>query len=99
MDVVFLHLGQRFIWDSEKAATNLAKHGLAFEDACQVFFDPFLKLEDATTDDEQREAVIGLTEDWILLFVVHIALEDDAIRVISARIATARERRSYEDGN
>jgi uncharacterized DUF497 family protein len=99
MDAIFLHLGQRFIWDSEKASTNLTKHGISFEDACQVFFDPFLKLEDASIPNEQRDAVIGLTEDWILLFVVHIALEDDAIRIISARPATAQERRSYEDGN
>ena len=99
MDVIFLHLGQRFIWDSEKEVTNRAKHGIAFEDACQVFFDPFLKLEDASIPNEQRDAVIGLTEDWTLLFVVQISLEDDAIRIISARSATAQERRTYEDGN
>jgi uncharacterized protein len=99
MDVVFLHLSQRFVWDSEKAASNITKHGIAFEDACQVFFDPFLKLEDASITDEQRDAVIGLTEDWSLLFVIHISLEDDAIRIISARPATAQERRSYEDAN
>jgi uncharacterized DUF497 family protein len=61
MDVAFLHLGQRFVWDSEKASTNLAKHGISFEDACQVFFDPFFKMEDASIPNEQREAVIGLT--------------------------------------
>jgi hypothetical protein len=99
MDVAFLHLGQRFVWDSEKASTNLAKHGISFEDACQVFFDPFFKMEDASIPNEQREAVIGLTEDWTLLFVVHISLEDDAIRIISARPATQQERRTYEDRN
>jgi uncharacterized DUF497 family protein len=99
MDVAFLHLGQRFVWGSEKAATNITKHGIAFEDACQVFFDPFFKLEDASTPEEQRNAVIGLTEDWTVLFVVHLSLEDDAIRIISARPATAQERSSYEDAN
>jgi uncharacterized DUF497 family protein len=43
--------------------------------------------------------VIGLTEDWTVLFVVHLSLEDDAIRIISARPATAQERSSYEDAN
>jgi uncharacterized DUF497 family protein len=99
MDVVFLHLGQRFVWDAEKASKNVAKHEVSFEKACQVFLDPFLHLEDASTTSESRDAVIGLTEELTLLFVVHISLEADAIRIISARTATAQERRSYEDPN
>jgi uncharacterized DUF497 family protein len=65
--------------------------------ACQVFFDPFIRIEDATVDEEVRDAAIGLTEDWTLLFVVHLMREGDTIRIISARPATAWERRSYED--
>ena len=98
MDVIFLLLGQRFVWDAEKASTNLAKHGVSFENACHVFFDPFLQVQDASTTGEQRDAVIGMTEDWALLFVVHVLRGDDAIRIVSARPATARERRAYEDG-
>jgi uncharacterized DUF497 family protein len=97
MDIAFLYQGQRFLWDVDKASTNLAKHGVSFEEACQVFFDPLLHVEDATIGDEQRDAVIGLTENWALLFVVHMLREDDAIRIISARPATAQERRTYED--
>lgn len=97
MDIAFLYQGQRFLWDVDKASINLAKHGISFEEACQVFFDPLLHVEDATIDDEQRNAVIGLTENWALLFVVHMLRGDDAIRIISARTATAQERRTYED--
>jgi hypothetical protein len=97
MDIHFSYHGQRFIWDSEKASGNASKHGVSFELACQVFFDPLIRIEDASTGEEQRDAAIGLTEDWTLLFVVHLLREDDIIRIISARLATAQERRAYED--
>ena len=97
MDIAFLYQGQRFLWDVDKASSNIEKHGISFEEACQVFFDPLLHVEDATIDDEQRDAVIGLTENWALLFVVHMLRGDDAIRIISARQATAQERRTYEN--
>lgn len=97
MDYQYLHLGQRFIWDEAKASANLSKHGIRFEEACEVFFDPFVRVEDASVPDEARDAAIGLTEDWKLVLVVHICQEGDAIRVISARAATTEERRSYEE--
>jgi uncharacterized protein len=97
MDLYFLYHGQRFVWDSEKAYGNAAKHGVRFETACQVFFDPFIRIEDATVDEEKRDAAIGLAEDWALLFVVHLLREGDTIRIISARPATVHERRAYED--
>ncbi|HEX3572489.1 MAG TPA: BrnT family toxin [Acidobacteriaceae bacterium] len=96
MDVLFLFQGQQFVWDSDKASFNLSKHGVSFETACQVFFDPFVRLVDATDGDEPREAAVGLTEDWTLLFVVHVVREQNAIRIVSARPATRQERRSYE---
>jgi uncharacterized protein len=68
-----------------------------FETACQVFFDPFIRIEDATVDEESRDAAIGLTEDWDLLFVVHLLREGETIRIVSARLATAQEQRAYED--
>ena len=43
MDIAFLYQGQRFVWDIDKASTNLVKHGISFEEACQVFFDPLLR--------------------------------------------------------
>jgi uncharacterized protein len=98
MDIGFLYQGQRFVWNAQKAAGNLAKHGISFERACEVFFDPFVRLEDASpSEEERREAVIGLTEDWELLFVVHLIRKDDTIRILSARPATAHERSRYED--
>lgn len=98
MDVYFLFQGQRFVWNSEKASENTGKHGVNFETACQVFFDPFVCIKDASAGGEERDAAIGLTEDWTMLFVVHIVREGETIRIISARPATAQERRSYEDG-
>jgi len=97
MDVYFVHRGQRFCWNSDKAAANFKKHGIRFEQACEVFFDPFVNLLDATSDDEAREAVLGLTEDWTLLFVVHVVRERGVIRIVSARRATRAQRRLYED--
>jgi uncharacterized protein len=85
------------VWDAEKASGNAGKHGVSLEVACEVFFDPFIRVEDASADGEQREAAIGLTENWTLLFVVHMLREGDTIRIISARPATAQERRTYED--
>lgn len=81
----------------EKAQLNLAKHGIRFEQACEVFLDPLVKFLDATADDEARDAVLGLTEDWTFLFVVHVVREPGAIRIISARQATRVERSAYED--
>lgn len=99
MDVFYLHQGQQFVWDAEKSAVNLAKHGIRFETACEIFLDPFVRDTDASVDEEPRTAAIGVTEDWKLLFVVHLIREDDFIRIISARPVTARERRFYEDSN
>jgi uncharacterized DUF497 family protein len=99
MDVRFLYCGQHFVWNSEKASANIVKHGVSFEIACQVFFDPLVCLQDASDEGEERDAAIGLTEDWTLLFVVHLLREDDVIRIVSARPATAQERRTYEDND
>jgi uncharacterized DUF497 family protein len=96
MDISYERNGQTFAWNAEKAAANLRKHGVSFEKACEVFFDPFLRLLDASDNQERREAVLGLTEDWSLLFVVYVAQEEDTLRIISARPATPSEKRTYE---
>ena len=98
MDTQFVYAGQRFRWNTEKALANLKKHGIRFEQACEVFSDPFFRLLDATAEVEARDAVLGLAEDWTLLFVVHVARERGrTIRIISARRSTRAERRIYED--
>ena len=99
LDVHFVYRGQRFAWNSGKAAANLKKHGIDFELACEVFFDPFVNILDATPEEEAREAALGFTEDWTLLFVVHVVREKDVIRIISARRATRAQRRLYEDND
>jgi uncharacterized DUF497 family protein len=98
MDVHFVYAGLRFCWDVGKAAANLKKHRIRFEQACEVFADRFFRLVDATAGDEARDAVIGMTEDLTLLFVVHVVRDrGGVIRIISARKATRAERRLYED--
>ncbi|MBV8201794.1 MAG: BrnT family toxin [Acidobacteria bacterium] len=96
MDVRYELNGQAFEWDAAKAAQNLRKHSVSFERACEVFFDPFLQLVAAGDSEEMRDAVLGLSEDWSLLFVVHVVRLEESIRIISARSATPAERRTYE---
>ncbi len=88
----------QFVWDTAKAEANVKKHGgIAFELACEAFFDPFLQAADAgEIDGEVREAIIGMTEGWRLLFVVYV-LREEEICIISARLATKTERRIYEN--
>jgi uncharacterized DUF497 family protein len=96
MDTRFVLDGITFVWDHNKAVANLRKHGIACEQAAEAFFDPFLKLVDASREEEARDAIIGMDTRWNLLFVVHIELEEEAIRILSARKATRRERADYE---
>lgn len=86
-----------FVWDQEKSKINLNKHGVSFEQAAEAFFDPFLKLVDASQNKEIRDAVIGMDKQWNLLFIVHIAFEDNRIRIISARKVTRSEKSFYEN--
>lgn len=97
MQVKFNLYEIEFEWDVSKALLNLRNHKVSFETACEVFFDPFLQVKDAgIIDGEQREAVIGLTTSWKLLYVVYI-VRDDIIRFISARLTTYKERIDYEN--
>lgn len=93
MNVYFVLNGITFSWDNEKAGINSINHeGITFQQAAEVFFDPFLILVDASRNDEARDAVIGLDARWHLLYVVHIEQAEDSIRIISAREATRKER-------
>jgi uncharacterized protein len=78
---------------------NRAKHGVRFETACEVFFDPGNADEDASVDGEFRLAVIGMTLTGQMLYVVNLKRREQWIRIISAREVSARERRLYEDGS
>jgi uncharacterized DUF497 family protein len=84
-----------FEWDRRKAAANLRKHGIDFADAVAVFEDESaLTVEDDATN-EQRFVTVG-TDALFRVLVVVFTWREERIRVISARKATARERRQYE---
>jgi uncharacterized DUF497 family protein len=78
---------------------NKVKHGVSFEEALTVFADPFAHIiEDAEhSESEHREIIIGHSTRQILMFVNFVEVADDKIRLISARVATARERKEYEE--
>jgi len=99
VDLEFQHDGQWFVWNLEKADANRVKHGIVFEQALLVFFDPLTVFEDASTYTEHRLAAIGHGYDRQLLFVVHLVREDDVIRIISARQATRKEIQRYENND
>jgi len=86
-----------FEWDRGKAAANLAKHGIHFADAVVVFEDDFaLTIRDPRIGDEERWITAGMDTLGRLLVVVY-TWRGQAIRLISARLSTPRERRQYEE--
>ena len=89
----------RFQWDPNKAASNLTKHGVSFEEATTVFGDPLAAtVADPThSSSESRFVTIGQSANSRLIVVVHADRGDD-IRVISARGATTREKKRYAEG-
>ena len=97
MDVLSILDGQVFVRDSDKAVINVQQHGIRFERACEAFLDPLARYEDASPHQEARQACIGLTTDYRLLYVVHMIREGDVLRLISARKAEPAERGRYED--
>jgi uncharacterized DUF497 family protein len=87
----------QFEWDRDKAASNLEKHGVSFEEASSAFGDPLsiTILDPNHSDDETRFVLVGTAASGRLIVVVHTD-RDDSVRVISARLATRSERQSYE---
>lgn len=97
MDTYFVLQGITLIWNDDKARENPRRHdGITFEQAAEAFFDPFLKVVDASRNEEVRDAIIGMDTRWTLVFVVHVEIEEEAIRLISVRKATRKERDDYE---
>jgi uncharacterized DUF497 family protein len=86
----------RFTWDAKKAAANLRKHGVSFAEAATVFDDE-LGAYYPDTLHANRFILIGYSERRRLLFVVHAEVEQDVIRLISARPATKHEKAHYEN--
>jgi len=85
-------------WDPQKAASNQRKHGISFHEAVTYFADPYgLLLEDEA--HPERLVLIAVSEKSRVLFTVFAELEVDVVRIITARRATTRERRRYEEEN
>ena len=87
-----------FTWDEAKARSNRKKHGVSFEEAARVFFDPLhLSIQDRVEGDEQRWQTLGMVDGVTILLVAHLFIEEgpespgfEVIRIISARRATRK---------
>jgi uncharacterized DUF497 family protein len=91
-------VGLTFIWDKKKAATNLRKHGVAFEEASTAFGDTtsLTTFDPDHSIDEDRFILLGASNRGRLLVVAHTE-QSDTIRIVSARLATRGEKKIYEE--
>jgi len=89
----------RFEWDDAKSQRNRDKHGVSFAEAATAFGDALSILipDPLHSEDKERFMLLGQSQRQRLLVIVHTE-RDGAIHLISARLATARERRNYEEG-
>jgi uncharacterized DUF497 family protein len=95
----------RLEWHEAKSLSNRRKHGVSFEEASHVFRDPlYVSVQDRVEDGELRWQTLGRVENLILLTVAHTVREErdegapvEVIHIVSARPATRKERRRYED--
>jgi uncharacterized DUF497 family protein len=87
-----------FAWDERKASANLLKHAVSFEEAVTAFYDPLSSTiaDPDQTSEDLRFLLIGLSSRGRLLVIAHADFGDQ-IRIISARLATRRERWTYEE--
>ncbi|HHT9104612.1 MAG TPA: BrnT family toxin [Candidatus Wujingus californicus] len=94
-----------FDWDPNKAKSNRKKHGISFEQSSTIFLDPRMitVFDSEHSKHEHRWATMGIDKNGILLVVVHAFQQLDAdccrIRIISARKATRKESKQYEEEN
>ncbi|AAF83343.1 BrnT family toxin [Xylella fastidiosa subsp. multiplex] len=87
-------------WDTDKAALNLQKHGVSFEDAALIFYDQgrIETYDERENYSEDRWATIGRAYS-ALLYAVYTVRDERIIRLISARKANASERKQYHEAN
>jgi len=85
-------------WDPKKAKANLRKHGVSFEEALTAFADPLARIFDDEDHsvEEQREIIVGYSVKERLLIVCFTA-QGESVRMFSARKATRREKKEYEE--
>ena len=93
----------KFEWDPPKAAANLKKHQISFDEAKSVFYDEFAVqfFDEEHSSDEERFLMLGMSSGAKLLIVCHCERErerGEVIRIISARKATKRESAFYQGG-
>ncbi|WP_349257012.1 BrnT family toxin [Salinisphaera sp.] len=89
----------KFEWDVAKAQSNVKKHGVSFEEAKSVFYDEYARqfFDDGHSVSEERFIMLGLSDRSRVLVVCHCErAQGQSIRLISARKATANERKYYE---
>ena len=88
-----------FEWDPEKARRNIAKHGVSFEEAATAFGDSLsiTQFDPDRSEDEDRFVLLGASHAGRLVVVSHTH-RGERIRLISARLASKRERRTYASG-
>jgi len=91
----------RIVWNETKNRANRRKHGVSFETAQLVFDDPFhISVPDRQEHGEERWTTVGMVGSVVILVVIHTYGEvngEEIVRLISARKATKRERRRYQD--
>jgi uncharacterized DUF497 family protein len=89
----------RFEWDPIKAASNIRKHGVSFDEAVTVFKDPlaFIFDDEAHSEEEHREIIIGMSALRRMILVCFVERLEDVVRIISARPATRQEIKDYEE--
>jgi len=88
-----------FEWDKAKAAANFKKHKVTFDEASTVFSDPLARIfdDEEHSAEERREIIIGHSIINRLLLVCFTALDENTVRIFSARQATRKERQDYEE--
>jgi uncharacterized DUF497 family protein len=93
------YISKPFDWDPDKAAENLRRHRVSFEEAATIFRDPLSQTfpDPEHSEGEERYLDIGHSERGRLLIVSYTERQGQ-VRIISARLATRKERRSYEEG-
>ncbi len=91
----------KFKWDLQKEKINKLKHKIAFDEAASVFFDDkaIVEFDVDHSFSEERFKVIGFSMKANLLFVVFVEKDKNIIRIVSARKASSKERRKYEEKN
>jgi uncharacterized DUF497 family protein len=89
--------GLRFVWDAPKAARNLRLHRVSFEEAKSIFDDPdvLIKPDIEHSILEERAQAVGISRRLRVLVVVVVDVEEDVVRIITARRATANEAAEY----